>query len=77
MFVRILRGGRDALYQCDRIRVNHEEPDSLLVEIESDKALGAAIAVLIDKKAPGAVGVYAMNDMGQTVDTIFRTEGSP
>ena len=72
MFVRIVRGASDAIYQCDNLRTKLIE-SSLFITVE--KYGGISYTIDVDTKDPAEVGVYVMNDVGRTIDTLFRKDG--
>ena len=75
MFVRIVKGNHDALYQCDRFRVHPVDSGQYEFTITMERDGRAdAVAATIDKSVPEALGVYVMNDEGRTIDTIFRKD---
>lgn len=76
MFVRIVKGSHDSIYQCDRVHIQVINADELLMELVTNQSAdhGRCVTVAVDKTTPDALGVYCMNDEGQTIDTIFRKE---
>ena len=72
MFVRIVRGAHDAIYQCDHLRTKLIEA-SLFITVEQYG--GKEWTIDVDTKDPAEVGVYLMNDVGRTIDTLFRKDG--
>ena len=71
MFLRVDRGAHSSLYECDRIHIGPVVDGKFSIGVEKDSGR-SNVEVEIDKAVSEAVGVYCMNNSGQTVDTIFR-----
>lgn len=77
MFVRIIRGHNDALYECSHVRVNHDtEKRQIGLVMEDLPGRVSPLEILVDKEVPEALGIYLMNHSGRTVDTLFRKEAT-
>lgn len=74
MFVKIVKGDHESLYECSNVRVaqlSGKESFLLLMDLE-DGTHGQG--VVVDKNVPEAVAVYFMNHDGKTIDTLFRKD---
>lgn len=72
MFVRIDHDEKSSLYECDSYHMFTDKDgnlDEIIIVMERDK--GEKRTASVDKTR-SRVGVYVMNNMGQTIDTIFR-----
>lgn len=70
MFVRIIRGIHDSLYECSQVRVFEDDNCQLNLTMENLKL--HEIEVVVDKNVPEALGVYYMNDAGKTIEVLFQ-----
>jgi hypothetical protein len=83
MFVKIVRGNRESLYECSSYRLEPKGKESIRTVQGSPFTIhmegGCGLSVTIYKDGSEAIAVYAMSDSGRTVDTIFykvrTTEG--
>jgi hypothetical protein len=82
MFLKIIQQGRTTIVQCDstmtRVVDGALAPGSLLeVEAQRDGRLPETYdfnkATCLENNPGGAAGIWLMNDVGMTVDTIFST----
>lgn len=81
MFVNVVRCPDDgnsqrhtSLYECERIHIHPVEGTrtEFTITIEGRAQTREAVAVTYDTNEKG-LGIYVMNDRGQTIDTIFRS----
>jgi hypothetical protein len=71
MYLSITQKGVASVQECESIRVRGSE-DRLIIECVVQRGRGIdSVYYEVDKKED--VGVYLMNDRGQTIDTIFRS----
>ncbi len=70
MFVKIIRGNNEVMYECERYQINpwHHKTSSgnFFITIEP-----CCITEEIDKTVPEHLAIYVMNNDGKTIDTIF------
>ena len=71
MFVRIIKGTHESLYECRRYHVTPQDEDGFLLTIEHGMAGYDGLSIFVDKTVPEKLEVYVMNDQGQTVDRMF------
>jgi hypothetical protein len=69
MFIRIVRGKNESLYECERMHIRPHGDTEFVIEMEP-----SGVNIQIDKTVPAALAVYVMNNNGRTIDTIFRKE---
>lgn len=75
MFVKVVRGNTESLYECHNYTLDPEGKESIrcaegspfMIRMEG----GCNLSVKIDKTTPEALAVYAMSDSGKTIETIF------
>lgn len=77
MFIRILRdtdeGQHDSLHECQRVNIHPGDQDYCFFLVL--EGTGPVFNIQIDKREK--ITVYAMNDCGKTIDTIFNYRHHP
>lgn len=73
MFIRILRetdeGQHESLHECYHVNIHPgDQPYFFFLVLEG---VGPTLSIQIDKREK--IAVYAMNDRGKTIDTIFNS----
>jgi hypothetical protein len=72
MFVKIIRGDYESLYECDQF---HTQPgkstEQFEIVVERSSWASPTITLEIDKTVPERLEVYVMNSLGQTVERMF------
>ncbi len=75
MFVRIVRGNNEAVYECGHVRSSYDPEKQRITFVMEDMPNKVdALVCHVDKNVNEAVGVYYMNNRGQTIDTVFRKD---
>ncbi len=76
MFISIVRDPQvgdalrhNSLYECDRYHITQERPGELLITMEGRGAAQLASYLTTENN----LGIYVMNNLGRTIDTIFRS----
>lgn len=77
MFISINRmtayGSRTSVYECDRYHIHPVEGEPTEFTITMEDRSSRAVAATYNTEEPG-LGIFAMNNEGRTIDTIFRSE---
>lgn len=75
MFVKVILGlsGHRSVYECNRVLTHRKNginsPDGLLITMEGSDG---SISLELDSATDDQIGVYLMNNDGQTIDTLFK-----
>lgn len=69
MFLSIIQGKKSSLYECKRFHITPKGNDLFFIDLEP-----CGITIAIDKSSEEKIGVYAMNNDGRTIETIFSKD---
>ena len=77
MYLKVVEGYHNAMYECDEITIDTLEKDKgfhLYLILYRYGVAGPVRTVEVPKSVDYAVGVYLMSNQGKTIDTIFAKD---
>jgi len=71
MFIKVIKSGsNESVYQCKRYHVTRWDFKMIKLDLEDND--GTGVSLEYDCSVPGKLAIFAMNNEGQTIDTLCK-----